>query len=324
MNYSQNVLQNTQCVGSAADKFAIVIVNHNTCLPLAACLDSAQREGAAEIVVVDNASSDGSAEMVRRRYPGVKLIANRHNPGYGAAANQAIAASGRPFLLLLNSDTQLQTGCLKALGQYMEEHPRFGLLGPRLSNPDGSLQPSCYPFPTLLPVFLQETRLERLVAVLPLLRERYLRTWSHDRPRRVPWVLGAALAIRRTAFEEVGGFDPGFYLYAEEVDLCLRMAQAGWETHFIPQAGVIHTGGASTRQRRAEMAVQFYESLLHFYSKHYSAASRRRLELLLKGIVLARWLRDSVRLGFGLEHRPALTQDLLAWRRILATKKGEA
>jgi N-acetylglucosaminyl-diphospho-decaprenol L-rhamnosyltransferase len=299
--------------------FDVAIVNHNTCEYLRGCLDSIEREPASQVVVVDNASTDGSQEMVETEFPRAVLQANPANPGYGAAANQAIALCGSPYILLLNSDTRLQPGALGALSAYLDSHPRAAIVGPLLLNLNGSVQPSCYSFPTPLHVFLEETTLIRLLAALPVVRQWFARTQAPDRSRVVGWVLGAVLAVRREAFEAVNGFDEGFFMYAEEVDLCYRLQRTGWETHFTPTAAVFHVGGASTRQRRVAMTVQYYMSLMLFYRRHYSKWRQAQLMVMMKGIVLARWLRDTCRLRFEREscQRAKIAQDLDAWRKIL-------
>lgn len=220
---------------------AVVIVNFNTRRHLRACLASVFAERPSRVVVVDNASRDGSVEMLRAEYPGVELVANRKNLGFGAAANQGIASCGEPYVLLLNADTTLQAGALRSLAAYLDEHPVAAVVGPRLSNADGTLQRSARTYPQLV-------TLRPLLRHVPLVRELYLPTWSHSRPRRVPYVVGAALAIRRRAFDRVGGFDPDFFLFYEEVDLCRRLRLAGWEVHFAPVTTVAHAGGASTSQ----------------------------------------------------------------------------
>lgn len=300
-------------------KMAVAVVNHNTREKLRACLASVAGEAAGEVVVVDNASHDGSAAMVRSAYPWVLLHENTVNRGYGAAANQAIESCQAQYILLLNSDTCLQAGALNALFSYLDLHPRAAIAGPRLVNPDGSLQASCYPFPTPLHVFLEESALGRRIQRVPILRDRYLRTWSHAYSRHIPWVLGAALAIRRQAFTAVGGFDESFFLYGEEIDLCYRLRAAGWQTHFTPLATVVHDGGASTQQRRADFAVQFFLSMAQFYDHHYPAFYKAQFTLIVKSIVLARLLRDTLRLRLvsGQRERAVLAEDVTAWRRIL-------
>jgi GT2 family glycosyltransferase len=297
----------------------VAVINHNTCAQLRACLASVPTDWPGRVIVVDNASTDGSPAMVAREFPQVRLLANTDNPGYGAAANQALAASQAPYLLLLNSDTLLNPGTLPALSTYLAEHPQVAIVGPRLLNPDGSLQPSRYSFPTPLHVFLEESTLIRLIWSLPYVRELLPRTAAHDQSTPTDWVLGAALAIRRSAFEQVQGFDKSFFLYAEEIDLSYRLRAAGWQTHFTPRASLVHTGGASTGQRRAEMSVQYYRSLLHFYRQHYSSQRLAQVTLTMKTIVLFRWLRDSVRLWAQRERpqRLRLAENLTAWRSIL-------
>ncbi len=298
----------------------IAIVNHNTCEELRACLATIDPRWVTQVLVVDNASTDDSVAMVRRDYPWVALQLNQTNPGYGAAGNQAIAACRGKYVLLLNSDTRLFPRTLPALNAYLDQHPRAAIVGPRLLNPDRSLQPSCYSFPTPFQVFLEESTLIRLIRMIPGLRNGFQRTRSQTHNRAVPWVLGAALAIRRKPFEAIGGFDESFFLYAEEIDLCYRLRAAGWETHFTPEAAIIHVGGASTRQRRAEMALQFFRSLTHFYRCHYSDFQLTQLIWVMKSIALARWLRDAARLHWTFDGRrcAAIADDLLAWRRILS------
>lgn len=307
----------------ARDTIAVAIVSYNTREHLRACLASICADAPREVIVVDNASSDGSVEMLAASFPQVTLLANRANPGYGAAANQAIAGCASPYVLLLNSDTLLRPGALAALSAYLDRSPRAAIVGPRLLNPDGTLQPSCFPFLTPLNALLRESKLSELVRRVPLLRERYLPTWSHARPRVVPWVLGAALAIRCAAFEAVGGFDESFFMYSEEVDLCYRLRAAGWQVHFAPVTSVVHVGGASTARHRAEMAARVYQSMDHFYRRHYSAWRRRWLRLVVAYLMLRNIARDTVRLRRARQpdERGRLAEDLAVWRRVLVSVK---
>ena len=176
---------------------AAVVVNYNTRDLLRSCLESVRAEGMAEVVVVDNASTDGSPGMVRSEFPEVRLLANRHNPGYAGGANQGIAACRAPYVLLLNGDTQLRPGAAAALAGWLDRHPRAALAGPRLVNPDGSLQSSCYPYLTPLNVLVLNTWLNRAARLLPGLRRRYLPTWRGTPAQAGCWVKGAALAIAR-------------------------------------------------------------------------------------------------------------------------------
>jgi GT2 family glycosyltransferase len=159
----------------------------------------------------------------------------------------------------------------------------------------------------------------RLIRYVPVLRNWHLRTWSHARARVVPWVLGAALAIRPEAFMAVGGFDESFFMYSEEMDLCYRLQAAGWQVHFAPVTTVRHVYGASTKQRRTEMLVQLFTSLRHFYQRHYSKLQLLQLDIILKSFALARWIVDSVRLSIARKacDRALLAENLAAWKQLL-------
>jgi len=179
-------------------------------------------------------------------------------------------------------------------------------------DPDGSLQRSAHRFP-------RPFTLRPLVRLIPGLRERSLLTWSHDRARTVGWVKGAALAIRRTAFDAVGGFDPSFFMYFEETDLSARLAQAGWETHFTPATSVVHAGGASTDAVRADMAVQFYSSMRRFYARHYAASRLAQLDVVLKVTMRLALVRDRMRRAITRDAsvRARLSEDIRVWQRVL-------
>jgi GT2 family glycosyltransferase len=297
----------------------IVIVNHNTCQHLCACLASIKSATASEVIVVDNASSDGSVEMVQVAYPWVRLYANRTNLGYGAAANQAIAGCTARYVLLLNSDTLMQPGALEALSRYLDQHPRAAIVGPRLVNSDGTLQASCYPFAGSLEWFFDNDAWLRLIRYVPFLRAYCLRTWSHAYARVVPCVKGAALMIRRQAFDAVGGFDKSYFMYFEEMDLCHRLKKAGWEVHFAPVASVVHVGEASTKQYRTEMTVQFIISNLLFCEQHYSRLWFVGLIVTMRSIILTRLVRDTALLSFTRDRskRAEIVEDIAAWQRVL-------
>ncbi len=295
--------------------FAAVAVSHNTRELLRECLESVREEGPAETVVVDNASRDGSPEMVQAAFPGVRLLANAGNPGYGAAANQGIAACRAPYVLLLNGDTRLRPGTLAVLGRELERHPRAAVAGPLLLNPDGTRQPSCFPFLGPFEVLAMNTYLNRLVRRT----RRFRSVYSTPPAGEVPWVKGAALAIRRTAFEGVGGFDEAYFLYAEEMDLCWRLRRAGWETRFTPEAAVVHVEGASTGRMRPERMLQLYASLERFHRLHSPRGRIRRLRRAVKLAMLEHVLRDAVKSLWTSdpERRRALGEDLAVWRRVL-------
>jgi N-acetylglucosaminyl-diphospho-decaprenol L-rhamnosyltransferase len=229
---------------------AIAIVSWNTRELLRACLRSIEpeeRSGRVETWVVDNASSDGSAEMARSEFPWARVVASSENLGFGPAINLVAQRTETPWIAIANADIELFPGALDALLATGAAHPRAGLLAPRLQLPGGQTQHSAYLLPTLgftVAFNLGAAAISDRLAAQMLL-EGY---WRGDRSRRVGWALGAFLLARRTAWDAIGGFDPEQWMYAEDVDLGWRMAHAGWETWFEPGATVLHHGAAATSQ----------------------------------------------------------------------------
>jgi N-acetylglucosaminyl-diphospho-decaprenol L-rhamnosyltransferase len=260
---------------------SVIVVSWNTRAQLEACLVSlvaaiAELSGSAEIFVVDNASSDGSDAMVRSQFAGVRLIKNETNLGFARANNQALLQSSGAYVLLLNSDTELMPGAVQNLLAFAAVNPRLGAAGPLLLNSDRSLQPSAQPMLTPEREFWRLSFLDRL---LPRASYR-MEGWDRDTPRPVETLKGACLLLRRVALAEVGLLDESYFMYTEEVDLCYRLAQAGWELWWVPQAKVIHHGEASSRQAAHEMYIQLYRSKVQFYRKfggEKRAASFKRL-----------------------------------------------
>jgi GT2 family glycosyltransferase len=304
---------------------AIGIISWNTRGLLRHCLATAVAESPVELVVVDNGSEDGSAEMVRQEYPTVPLRVNPDNPGFGAAANQIFALTTAPSLLLLNGDTYLKSGALRAIGEYLDTHPRVGVLGPRLVYPDGRLQSSCSSFPHPLIPLVKSKVVTRLIGRIPLLRDHVLDTWSHDRPRSVPWVSGAALAIRREAFEAAGGFDEAFHLYFEEPDLSRRMLRRGWETHFAPVTEVVHVEGASTQQRRHQVLWAWAVSYNLYNQRHFTGPRLFLARVMFKLGMRIRWCRESLRSRLASDPaiRAKLAGDAAVWSRALTLGRGD-
>jgi GT2 family glycosyltransferase len=298
---------------------ATAIVSYGTREELRACLSALASEPRHDVIVVDNASPDGSAAMVRAEFPWVQLLENDENRGYGAAANQGFAASAADYLVLLNADVVPQPGALANLVQYLDDHPRAAIAAPRLLNPDGTAQPSCYPFLTPGHVLVVMSGLNSLLSRLFPRAHRHLGTSPQASTGRVSWVKGAALAIRASAFDEVAGFDESFFLYGEEHDLCYRLAQAGWETHFTTGAAMIHVEGASSRGRETVVSEYVFGSLVHFYGKHFSRGRLLRLRLVLAALMAARIIRDTLLLWGARDarKRSELRGSLLVWRRVL-------
>ena len=268
---------------------SIVIVSWNTRDLLDACLRSVLSEAeaaglAVEIFVVDNASTDQSADMVRRCYPSVKVIENLHNPGFAGANNQALALAGGRYSLLLNPDTVVLPGGLGALVRFMDEHPGAGAAGARLLNADGSLQPSCSPEPTLG----RETwRLFHLDSVKPL-GVYHMYEWSTEEPRQVDVVQGAAMIVRAAVLHQVGMLDDSYFMYSEEVDWCTRIRRAGWQIYWTPAARIIHYGGQSSRQIADAMFLQLYRGKVQYFHKHTGQVTTGMYKLVLGFATLAR------------------------------------
>ncbi len=262
----------------------IVIVSFNTAHLLADCLCSIP-QGAEELdyrtIVVDNGSKDGSAEMLARDFPHVRLIQNSRNRGFGAANNQGIHASTGRYVVLLNSDTRVLPGALKRLVDFMEARPQAGACGPRLARPDGRTQPFAFGGdPT--PRYLFARGWTRLI------QHRPLHDWETQQPQPVDWVSAACLIARSEALEQIGGFDERYFMYFEDNDLCLRLRRAGWQVWYDPDATITHLGGGSVQ---ADAITQWYDaSLRYFYRKHYATLARLALEMMLP---FYRRLRDS-------------------------------
>jgi GT2 family glycosyltransferase len=271
-------------------KLSILVVSWNTCRLLTACLQSIQYEMVAfdaesiETIVIDNGSTDGSASMMRRDFPWVRLIENSENPGFAAANNQAFALSSGEYLLLLNPDTVLRPGALITLLDFMAEHPNAGAAGSRLLNPDGSLQPSCSPSPTVAREFWH---LFHLDVLYPLARYP-MHKWPASTPCPVDVVQGAALIVRRVVLEQVGILDTDYFIYSEEVDLCNRIRNAGWSIYWVPQSTVVHFGGQSTQQVAAAMFLQLYHSKVLYFRKHQGSLAVQLYKAVLLLASLAR------------------------------------
>jgi GT2 family glycosyltransferase len=303
---------------------SIVIVNWNTRVMLETCLtslDSALTLQSAtcnlqiETFVVDNASTDGSAGMVRERFPAVRLIECEHNLGFAAGNNCALSQAAGRYAVLLNSDTEVRPDALESLVEFMDTHPDAGACGPRLLNADGSLQPSCSP---MLTPGREFWRLLFLDPVWP--RGTYrMQRWDTMRPRKVETIKGACLMLRREALDGVGSsdgiglLDEAYFMYTEEVDLCYRLAQAGWELWWVPAAQVLHYGEASSSQRREEMYVQLYRSKTRFYRKFGGERNAARFKRLMRIAYTPRWAM--ARLASLL--RPALRPRAQTYARLL-------
>lgn len=263
---------------------SIIILNWNVQDLLRDCLRSLAHSPAlsVETIVVDSASTDGSVEMVAREFPGVHLIVSDENLGYSRGNNLGLAAGHGRHLLILNPDTAIVGDALEAMVSYAEAHPEVGLLGPQLLNAGGSAQPSRRRFPTLAMAFFESTWLQPF-APRSMLDRYYVRDASDDAMAEVDWVTGACLLVRRAVFEQIGGFDEGFFMYSEELDYCRRARAAGWRVMYFPGAKVYHFEGKSSEQAIPERHIRFQRSKVRYFRKYHGpfVAETLRLFLLL-------------------------------------------
>ena len=269
----------------------IGIVSYCTVGLLEQCLD-ALTDHPGPVMVYDNASDDGSAEMVRRRFPSVVLHAGARNLGYGAAANRLLADATTPYLLLMNADARALPGSIEALESALDRSPRTAVVGPRIIDEVGHLQRSCRSFPTLGSYFVDQSGLRPVFDRFGLGDRQ--RRFDHHADRVVPWVLGAVLALRREAVQAVGGFDDGYFLYFEEIDLSRRLGSAGWATRFTADSVFRHVGGASSAGLRAETARIFHRSAARYFSIHAPDQARMFPAVALASLALG-WLAALVR-----------------------------
>ncbi len=250
----------------------ICIVNYNTRELLRACLASIHAHpppGEFEVVVVDNASRDGSVEMVRECFPDVHLIASPENLGYAAGNNLGLAGSRARYDLILNSDIEVHAGCLERLLRFMEAHPEAGMCGARLILPDGTIQPSVATELTLRKFATQQLLLDRTGLARYTFGEYWVDVSRVDRPLEVEQVTGACMFCRREAVDEVGPMDEQYWMYCEDSDWCLRFRARGWKLYYVPDATMLHVLGGSSRTTRAEMIAAYNHSAArYFYRNH--------------------------------------------------------
>ncbi|NIM04093.1 MAG: glycosyltransferase, partial [Armatimonadetes bacterium] len=223
---------------------------------------------------------------VREHFPQVRLIANQENEGFSRANNRAIRQCVGDYVLLLNPDTQVMTGSLEKLVEFMENHPEAGAAGARLLNPDRSLQISCHPQPTLSRELWRLFHLDALWTY----GSYDMAAWSTEEPREVDVAKGACLMLRRAAMDEVGLLDEDYFIYSEEVDLCFRIRRGGWRLFWVPQAAVIHYEGQSTKQLPLEMFLRLYRGKILYFRKNHGWGAAGAYKLILMAATLARLL----------------------------------
>jgi GT2 family glycosyltransferase len=283
-----------------------VVVTYNALPWVERALESVRGH---ETIVVDHGSTDGTLELVRERFPEARLI-EQENKGLGGGSNAGMRVASGDYFLLLNSDAWALNGSLERLVAFAEEHPEAAVIGPRLLNPDGTLQRSVRGFPTLWRLATEYLFLRKLAPRSRALNAFYGDGFPHDEPHEAEFLMGACLLVRREAADTVGLFDEDFFMFSEETDWCYRFRQAGWKVLFTPDAEFVHVGGASTRQNWGPMFREQVRGHLRFLAKHHGmreAERARRLllfSLRLRGVLFpgergrtyadtARWLAGS-------------------------------
>ncbi len=252
-------------------ELSVTICSWNTVALLEECLRSLEAvrgEARFEVIVVDNGSKDPSAKMVRDNFPWVRLFALTENLGFTGGQNLALRERAAPHAFLVNSDAAVHPGAIRSMLDFAVDHPSAGILGPKILNPDGSLQMSCRRFPNPVAALFRNTVVGKLFPNNRFTREYLMADWSHDAPRDVDWVSGAAMFVTRDVIERVGAMDPRFFMYCEDVDWCWRASRSGFDVTYVPQAVVTHAIGRSTDQAANRMILRFHRSMLYFYRKN--------------------------------------------------------
>jgi N-acetylglucosaminyl-diphospho-decaprenol L-rhamnosyltransferase len=350
---------------------SIVIVNWNVKDLLERCLtsltaDSRDKGGArvaergsrpdleCEIIVVDNASSDGSPDMVREQFAYVRLIASNSNLGFARANNRGVAASMGRYILLLNPDTEVRAGALTAMVTYMDEHPDIGTLGPKLLSSDApsvlhlrsgrlpsrstsgarderrpaeaarpafcageeQVQPSRRRFPTLATAFLESTILQQWFPRSRVLQRYYVQDKGDNEEQDTDWLVGACLLIRREAWEQVGPLDENMFMYSEELDWCRRAKAAGWRVVYVPWATVVHHEAQSSNQVVPARHIYFQSSKVYYFCKYHGTVAGETLRLFLLGTYVFQLVLEAAKWAVG--HKRALRQQrMAAYMRVL-------
>jgi N-acetylglucosaminyl-diphospho-decaprenol L-rhamnosyltransferase len=296
---------------------ALVIVNYNTRELLTGCLDSVFANRCRypfHVILVDNHSTDGSADLVRTQYPQVSLLESARNGGFGYANNIALRALAMPplpesaqqptseipeqgdagirfsadYILFLNPDTVLPPDALEVMVDFLERTPRAGVAGPRMEKPDGTLDLACRrAFPTPLNSLFKLTGLSRLFPRHPLIARYNLTHLREDELAEVDSVMGAFMLVRGTALGQAGLFDERFFMYGEDLDLAYRIKARGWQVFYNPAVTVLHIKGASSRKRSTRSIREFYRAMHVFYVKHYADKYNSLINILVRlGITL--------------------------------------
>jgi GT2 family glycosyltransferase len=313
--------------GAPASGLSIVIVSWKVRDLLSDCLRSLAEDGldrSAQVIVVDNDSGDGTVEMVRSRYPWAELIASPRNLGYSRGNNLALPRARGRYLLVLNPDTVVLPGAIRRLVEFADSHPRCAAVSPRQLGADGGVQKeAAVNLPTLWNTFCDLTLLSKIFPRSRILASRKMGSWSHEDDREVPAVAGSAVLLRREALDQVGPWDASMF-YAEDMDLCLRLRNAGWRIAYLGSTAIVHYGGGSTRQTNEPGHYRRigYQSFWLFLLKHRGRCAAAALALMVGGwslltlallLPLAPLERGAGTLGAALRRRRDIATALVSW-----------
>jgi GT2 family glycosyltransferase len=285
---------------------SVIIINWNTRQLLEDCLTSLPASCAThsfEVVVVDNNSTDNSQEMVRQKFPAVKLICNATNVGFAHGNNQGIQASCGRYVSLVNSDVKVLPGCHDKLVAFMDAHPALGISGPRILNGDLTLQSSCRRFPSLWNNLCDAFAFRRFFPDSAFFAGEHMLYFKHDHIIHPDVLVGCFLFARRQAVDAFGLLDESFFMYGEDVDWCLRCWRSGWKIAFYPEAEAIHYRGGSSNADPVRFAVVQQRARQQFWKKHYSAAAGFGLAVLLAVENSLRWAMSAVTAAFKIRPR---------------------
>jgi hypothetical protein len=311
---------------------SIIIVNYNTINLLRDCLNSLMQTESrvCELIVVDNASTDGSAEMVANEFPGVVLVRNQQNAGFSKANNQGMKLAKGKYLLLLNSDTVVRAGAVETMAEFLGSQAAVGAVTCKLLNADGTIQASISNRPGPVLLFFRLLGVSRLISgdrarrwlsrtcgfFLGKTIRSYLAPYTaHDSPVEVENISGACMMLRREAVQQVGFLDEGFFMYFEDMDYCVRLQNAGWKMDYLPQGEIIHLGGMSSGGRMRNYSVHSYRALFHFYRKHFSHAMVVTVRSMVVTTSSLRWVWNWTRSKFS--KRPVYRQNELDLKQVI-------
>ena len=274
-------------------KLSVIIVNYNDkelTLNLLASLFKSTRLKDMEIIIVDNASRDGSVEALSSAHPQARIIANTQNRGFPPAVNQGIKASQGECIILLNPDLTITSGAIDTILKFMEGHPRAGAAGCKIVNPDGSVQLSGKRFPDPLVMLFVTFNLHKLFPNNPVTKKYYDSFADYDRTHQVEHLMASCLMVRRSAIDKDCLMDENFFLYCDDVDWCYRIHQAGFEIWYLAEAMVIHAKGGTTRRESYRGIIEYHRSAWYFYNKYYYQKYPKLLSLLFYcGLQVRKW-----------------------------------